>query len=340
MEKFLDVAIAGLLMGGLYALIAMGLSLQYGVARVMNVAHGEFIMLGGLTTWSLFTVFHINPLVAIVIAGPLAFLLGFIIHRTIFKHLLSGSPVLGEITLFGVIIAIVLFLTKNIPAAIAVLVIALVLDFILNKTVFKRMKTSPSSIDIFESNSMLVSFGLMFIIQNVAFVGWGPEIRGYSYLQRPVDIAGALFGENRLVTLGFAILIGLAFYFFLARTRLGKAIRAAASDPTTAGLMGVNINLVLAICFGLGAALAGVAGVLISMCYPVHAAMGMEYTVIALIIVVLGGLGSIPGSFIGGFVLGIIGSIVSYIEPGLVIAAYYILFIILLLVRPKGILGK
>ena len=187
---------------------------------------------------------------------------------------------------------------------------------------------------------MLASFGLMYIIQNIAFIAWSPNIRGYSYLQHPVDIAGALFGANRLVTLGFAILIGIVFYLFLARTRMGKGIRAAASDPTTAYLMGVNINMVLAICFGLGAAMAGVAGVLISMCYPVHAAMGMEYTIIAIIVVVLGGMGSIPGSFIGGFILGIIGSIVAYIEPGLVIVAYYVIFILLLLARPTGILGK
>jgi branched-chain amino acid transport system permease protein len=284
----LDVVIAGLLLGGLYALIAMGLSLQYGVARVLNVSHGEFIMLGGLTTWSLYKVFGMNPLVAMVICGPAAFLLGFILHRTMFK----------------------------------------------------RLRTSSASPGIFESNSMLASFGLMFIIQNIAFIAWGPNIRGYSYLAFPVSLAGALFGANRLVTLGFALAIGLAFYIFLARTRMGKAIRAAAQDPTAAGLMGVNINLVLALCFGFGAALASIAGVLISICYPVYAAMGGEYLVIAIIVVVLGGLGSIPGSFIGGFILGILGSIVTYFQPGLALVAYYVVFIILLLVRPTGIMGK
>jgi branched-chain amino acid transport system permease protein len=284
----LDVVIAGLLLGGLYALIAMGLSLQYGVARVLNVSHGEFIMLGGLTTWSLYKVFGMNPLVAMVICGPAAFLLGFILHRTMFK----------------------------------------------------RLRTSSASPGIFESNSMLASFGLMFIIQNIAFIAWGPNIRGYSYLAFPVSLAGALFGANRLVTLGFALAIGLAFYIFLARTRMGKAIRAAAQDPTAAGLMGVNIYLVLALCFGFGAALASIAGVLISICYPVYAAMGGEYLVIAIIVVVLGGLGSIPGSFIGGFILGILGSIVTYFQPGLALVAYYVVFIILLLVRPTGIMGK
>jgi branched-chain amino acid transport system permease protein len=288
MVTFLNVVIAGLLLGGLYALIAMGLSLQYGVARVLNISHGEFIMLGGLTTWTLYTAFGINPLVCLAVCGPVTFILGYILHRTLFKRLLASSA-------------------------------------------------SPG---IFESNSMLASFALLFIIQNIASIAWGPEIRAYSYLRVPVNLAGAVFGANRLVTLGFAIVIGLAFYLFVTRTRMGKAIRAAAQDPATAGLMGVNIDLVLALCFGFGAAMAGIAGMLISMCYPVHVVMGLEYTIIAIIVVVLGGLGSIPGSFIGGFVLGIIGSLVTHIDPGLSLVAYYLIFILLLLVRPTGIMGR
>jgi len=285
---FLDVVIAGLLLGGLYAIIAMGLSLQYGVARVLNIAHGEFIMLGALTTWALRAAFGINPLWGLVICGPAAFALGFFLHRTLYKRLMvtSGSP------------------------------------------------------GIFEGKSMLASFGLLFIIQNLALLGWRSDIKGYSYLAFPVNIGGALFGANRLVTLGFALLIGSAFYIFLTRTRMGKAIRAAAQDATMAGLMGVNINLVLAICFGLGAAMAAAAGMLISMSYPVFTSMGMEYTVIAIIVVVLGGLGSIPGSFIGGFVLGIIGSIVTYFDTALALVAYYVIFTFLLLLKPTGLMGK
>jgi branched-chain amino acid transport system permease protein len=187
---------------------------------------------------------------------------------------------------------------------------------------------------------MLASFGLLFIIQNLALIGWGSDTKGYSYLAVPVNLSGALFGANRLVTLGFALMIGIAFYIFLTQTRMGKAIRAAAQDPTTAGLLGVNINLVLALCFGLGAAMAAFAGTLISMSYPVQPFMGMEYTVIAIIVVVLGGLGSIPGSFIGGFILGLIGSVVTFFEPGLALAAYYIIFILLLLLKPTGLMGK
>jgi len=286
--RILEIVIPGLLLGGLYALIAMGLSLQYGVARILNFSHGEFIMLGALTTWTLFTALGVNPFLALAMCGPAAFVIGFFIHRTLYKRLLISSP-------------------------------------------------SPA---VFESSSMLASFGLMFVIQNIALLAWGPEIRGYSYLSIPVNLGGALFGANRLVTLGVAIVIGVTFYLFISLTRTGKAIRAAAQDPAAAGLMGVNINSVLALCFGLGAGLASVAGMLISMCYPVHAVMGREYTIIAIIVVVLGGLGSIPGSFIGGFLLGLIGSIVTQIEPGLALVAYYAIFVLLLLIKPTGLMGK
>jgi branched-chain amino acid transport system permease protein len=288
METILGVVISGLLIGGLYALIAMGLSLQYGVARVLNVSHGEFIMLGALTTWTLYTVFHINPLLSLAVCGPVAFALGYVLHRTVYRRIWATSP-------------------------------------------------SPG---VFESNSLLASFGLLFVIQNIALFAWGPEIRGYTYLAVPVELAGVSFGANRLLTLGSALLIGATFYTFLARTRIGKAIRAAAQDSTAAALMGVNINSVLALCFGFGAGLAAVAGMLISMCYPVYAVMGIPYTVIAMIVVVLGGLGSIPGSFLGGVVLGLIGSVVSYVEPALTLVAYYLIFTLLLLVRPTGIMGR
>jgi branched-chain amino acid transport system permease protein len=286
--RVLDIAIGGLLTGGIYALIAMGLSLQYGVARVLNISHGEFIMIGAFATWTLYSVVGINPLLTLTIIGPIIFIIGYLLHQTLFT----------------------------------------------------RLRTSAPNPDVYVANSMLATFGLLFIIQNLALIGWGADIRGYSYLATGINLWGATFMANRLVTLGFAIGIGLAFYLFLARSRTGKAIRAAAQDPATAGLMGVNINQVLALCFALGAVMAALAGTLLSMRIPITASMGMNYTIIAIIIVVLGGMGSIAGSFIGGFIIGIIGTIVNYIEPSLSLAAYYFIFILLLLVRPKGIFGK
>jgi branched-chain amino acid transport system permease protein len=140
--------------------------------------------------------------------------------------------------------------------------------------------------------------------------------------------------------LGIVILFGSVFYLFLARTRLGKGIRAAAQDPVAAGLMGINIDRVLALCFGLGGLMAGLGGTLISMSYQIQATMGLEYTMIALIVIVLGGLGSIPGSFLGGFLLGLVGSVVTHWQPGLALVAYYVIFMGLLLAKPTGILGR
>jgi branched-chain amino acid transport system permease protein len=285
---FLDVVIAGLIMGGIYALIAVGLGLQYGVGRVLNVSHGEFIMLGAFATWTLYTFLGISPLISLILCGPVLFVIGFIIHRTLFQYLRGKSE----------------------------------------------------SIAAFADNSLLASFGLLFMIQNVALLIWKADIRGYSYLESSVSIFGALFAAHRLVALLFAVGISLAFYYFLTRTRLGKAIRAAAEDPATAQVMGVNIQRVLAICFGLGALMASFAGVLISMMYEMQPTMGLEYTIIAIIVVVLGGLGSITGSLIGGFMLGLIGSIVTYFDPGLSLIAYYVIFILLLLIKPTGIFGK
>jgi branched-chain amino acid transport system permease protein len=284
----LDVAINGFIMGGIYALIAVGLSLQYGVGRVLNVSHGEFIMIGAFTTWSLYTVFGISPLVSLVICGPVLFIVGFFIHRTLFQYL----------------------------------------------------RNKAESIGAFIDNSLLASFGLLFIIQNLALLIWKADIRGYSYLDTSVTIFDAIFALNRLVALFFAVIISLTFYIFLTRTRLGKAIRASAEDPATAQAMGVNIHRVLGICFGLGTLMAGFAGVLISMMFEMQPTMGLEYTIIAIIVVVLGGLGSITGSLVGGFILGLIGSIVTYVDAGLSLIAYYVIFMLLLLVKPTGIFGK
>jgi branched-chain amino acid transport system permease protein len=281
-----DIIITGLLLGGIFALVSVGLSLQYGVARVLNVAHGEFIMLGAFITFWLAGSVNLNPLVSLVVTAPLIFVIGWFLHATLFRRLMAKAP----------------------------------------------------SLDIFEGTSMLASFGLLYIVQNIARIIWGSQTRQVTFLNRTVT--GAQIPLNRLVALGVVVVIAVAFYFFLARTRMGKAIRASAQDPTTAGLMGVNIHTVLAICFGLGLAMAGIAGSLISTVYSIGTSMGLQYTVIAMIVVVLGGLGSITGAMIGGVILGIVSQLVTYFQPTMTFIAYYVIFILLLLARPKGIMGK
>jgi branched-chain amino acid transport system permease protein len=288
MITVLNIIIGGLIMGGIYALISMGLSLQYGVARILNVTHGEFIMMAAFLTWVMVSTAGISPLLALVIVCPVTFLFGYLLHITIFKWLKK----------FSVLTA------------------------------------------VFESNAMLVCFGLMFIMSNAAMQIWGSNNRGYQFLQTSVDFAGTATPANRLVVLVIALAVSFLFYIFLARSRMGKSIRAASQDATAAGMMGVKNNRVMAICFGIGALLAGIAGTLLSMIQQIYTSMGMQYTAIALIVVVLGGMGSIPGSMIGGFILGMVGSLVSYLDQSLAMVAFYVIILALLLVRPKGLLGR
>jgi branched-chain amino acid transport system permease protein len=282
-----DIIITGLLLGGIFALVSVGLTLQYGVGRVLNVAHGEFIMVGGFVTfWLWSSTIHLNALISLVITAPLVFVIGWLLHATLFRRLMHKAP----------------------------------------------------NLDVFEGQSMLASFGLLYVVQNIARIIWSSQTYQVNYLN--TSVTAAQIPLNRLVALGIVIVVGAAFYLFLARTRMGKAIRSAAQDPTTAGLMGVNINSVLAICFGLGLGMAGIAGSLLSFVYPIQTSMGLSYTVIAMIVVVLGGLGSITGAMIGGVVLGIVSQLVTYFQPTWTMIAYYVVFIVLLLARPKGIMGK
>jgi branched-chain amino acid transport system permease protein len=287
-ETVVWIIVSGILNGGVYALAAMGLSIQYGVARVLNLSHGEFIMVAAWLAWVFFTSVRINPLISMAIIAPFFLGIGFLIHRTIFTTLRNKAP-------------------------------------------------SPAA---FEGNSLLVAFGLLYVVYNIAAWLWRGLPQRYYWLSGGVNILGVQFALDNVVALVGAIVLGVAFYIFVNRSRLGKAIRAAAEDPQTAALMGININRVLPLCFGLGALLAGISGVLLSMRFPISTEMGLGYTVIALIVVALGGLGSIPGSFIGGFVLGIIGSIVTRLDPALTMVAFYALLMILLVTRPKGLLGK
>lgn len=287
-ESAIDIVITGLILGGLYALIAVGLSLQYGVGRVLNVSHGEFIILAALATYSLYKVTGLHPLLTIAFVAPALFVVGFVLDRTMFNSL---------------------------------------------------RRTSVNE-DHFEGRSLLVSFGLLFVIQNLMLLSWGAGLRGYSVLNRPVEILGNRYGLNRLIALTVAVTASVGFYLFIRHSRLGKAIRAAAERPDMAEALGVNRKRVLAVCFGLGAGLAGLAGVLYSMMFDIQASRGIELTVVAIVVVVVGGLGSITGSLLGGFLLGLVIALVNFIDPSLSLVTFYFIFILILLVRPSGIFGR
>jgi branched-chain amino acid transport system permease protein len=207
-------------------------------------------------------------------------------------------------------------------------------------TLYRWLRNFSKDEATFESNAMLMSFGLYFILANIGLKIWGTLSKSYQFYSYPVKILGATIIVNRLIGLGIAIVFIIAFFIFLNKTRLGKAIRATSQSTTAAAMMGVRINKTMAICFGTGGLLAAAAGILIGMSFSPTAQIGLTNTVIALIVVVLGGMGSIPGAVLGGLLIGLVGQAVSFFDTSLVTVAYYLMIIILLLIRPKGLLGR
>jgi branched-chain amino acid transport system permease protein len=285
----IDILLSGLVLGGMYALIAMGLTLQYGVARIMNLSYGEFLVAAAFGAYWLFTAFAISPLLALVAALPIAFAVNWLVYQTVLTPLV------------------------------------------------RRAKNR----DMLEVDSILVTFGLLFVIQGVALVIFGGQYYSYSYLSIPVTIIGSTLALNRLLALAFAAAIAVVLYLALTRTRWGTALRAVAVNPAAAPLVGIDTRVAAAFAFALGGAMVAAAGVLVSMFLTFNAAMGVVFTMKALIVVIMGGVGNLVGALVAGLLLGLAETLVArLVDPGLTIAATYVLFLAMLLWRPTGLFGR
>jgi len=284
----LDVVIGGFTTGGIYALVALGLNLQYGLMRVLNVAHGEFLMLGAYVTFSLHTRWGVNPLLTLLITGPTAFVVGLGLHRVLYARLFRGDAA-----------------------------------------------------ESLESRSLLLSFGLMFVLQNAALLLWSADLKDYSYLAIPLRWLGTTFPANRMLAAAIALSLGLAFYVYLRRSLTGKAVRALMQDPEGAQLMGIEISRIHGFCFGTGIAMSAVAGSLVSMLFELSPFMGLPYTVTALVVVILGGLGNMLGCLLAGLLLGLVETAGVYLASSdiRVISSYAVLSVILIL-KPSGLFGR
>ena len=284
-----ELVASGLIAGGVYALVALGLNLQYGLMRILNVAHGEFLMLGAFATWTAHTALGVSPLTMLPVSFALLFVLGLAIHRLAFRRLARTSP----------------------------------------------------DLDVFEARGLMVCFGLMFLVQNLAQLIWGADLRGYDYLAAPVAIGGAQFAANKLLLLGIALALSVALVVALRATLLGKAVRALMQSPTGAQLVGIDTGRLHPLMFGVGLGLSGVAGCLLSMTYTVSPAMGEPYTVTALIVITLGGFGSMAGALVGGLALGVVEAIgMHFTSPSLKSLLSYAVFIAVLLWRPNGLFAR
>ena len=289
LEPVAQNLVFGLFVGGLYGIAAVGLSLVFGVQKVLNVAHGSLIMLGGYASFWIFTWYGIDPFLSIVITAPLLFAFGMALHLGLFRFVTR----LGE---------------------------------------EERIK-----------NSLLISFGLTLVLENVAIRLWTADDRAVTtgYAGDGVTIEGIAFPYTRVASLIVAAIGVFALHAFLTRTFAGKAIRATSEDWEAASLMGIDVQRTYVIAFGLGTAMAGIAGALVSVSYLVAPSIGLAWTLKALVVVVLAGMGSIVGAFFAGVLLGLVEALSIY-----VVGASYrevvglVLFVLVLLVRPQGLFGR
>jgi branched-chain amino acid transport system permease protein len=281
--------VLGVLIGGLYGLAAAGLSLVFGVMKVLNVAHGELIMLGGYGAFWLVALLGLDPFASLALVIPASLLLGVVLYGGLF-------------------------------------------GFVVRADEETRVK-----------NSLLIGFGLALALHALAVRLWTADERSVPtpYGGAVLTVAGLSIPAVRLLSLILAFALILVLELLLTRWRWGQAVRATAEDWQAALLTGIDVRRAYLLAFALGTALAGAAGTLVTVAYSVSPSIGLEWTLKALIVVVLAGLGSVLGTFVGGLVLGVAeaASAAAFGGPyreviGLVI------FVVVLLLRPRGLFGR
>ena len=280
-----QVLINALVLGCLYACIAIGFSLVWGVLNIINLIHGSFIVLGSYLAFGLYQSMSISPWYALIVAAPLFFVLGYLLQLLLLNRVID-APVLVTLTLtFG-------------------------LDLILNNAMIYFFKADYRKLTL---NPPMGSVSLFNVVV-------------------PVD---------RLIATAAALLLTGALYLLLRRLRVGRAIVAVRLDRDAAVLMGVNVKSIYAIAFGLGAALAGCAGVLMALIYPISPLTSSTFLGKAFVVCVLGGLGSVSGALAGGLLLALVEGVgTTFLGPEYATTLSFVLLIIFLIVRPQGLLGR
>ncbi|KJF69972.1 branched-chain amino acid ABC transporter permease [Agrobacterium arsenijevicii] len=282
----LSTLVIGLVLGGTYALIALGLTIQYGVARIMNLAYGELVIAGSFATYLIVTAFGLNPFVALIVVVPAAYAVSYLLYAVVMQPLERRSRGSGRL----------------------------------------------------EVDSILVTFGLMFLFQGLLVLGFGSGFTGYSWFEAPVDIFGTKIAASRLIGAGLAIAIGAALYLVMQKTRWGMAMRAVATRPADAPLVGINSIVVARSAFATGGALAALGGAILSMSQPFTPTDGVFLTMKALVIIIMGGVGNLAGALAAGLMLGLIeAGVAAAFDPGLTLAVTYAIFLAVLLWRPQGL---
>jgi branched-chain amino acid transport system permease protein len=282
---FFQQVINGLVIGSIYAMVALGLTLIFGILHIGNFAHGQLYMLGAFAAYWLVTLWGWNLWSSMLAAMGLMALLGMILERIVFRPVRSAPHI----------------------------------------------------------NGLIVALGLFITLENVAFILWGGEERTLPspYATKMISVLNLSLTLQRLLVFIISILLIWILYLFIKRTKIGKAIRAVAQDAEVSRLMGIPIYRISAAVFAVSSALAGAAGALVGPIFCVFPGMGVTPILKAFVVIVLGGMGSIPGAIFGGFILGIAESLgAGYISSEYKDAFAFAALILVLMIKPSGLFGR
>jgi branched-chain amino acid transport system permease protein len=287
MERFTELVVAAVLLAGLYATMAYGLGIIYGVLRIVNLNHGGVIMAGAYLGWVMHEQLGIDPYLSIPVVMVFSYLLGIVVYRALVRHLPRGAA--GGV------------------------------------------------------QSLLLLFGVWLVLRNVAyllFTGNDQTIRT-SYSTRSLGAFGLALSVNRVAVFGIAVLMLVVLHLFLTRTFTGKAIRAVAQNPDSCTLVGVDVERIYSMTFGIGTALAGLAGVLGAMLFSFNPSYGSSDLLKSFVIVVLGGLGSVVGTAAASLILALVEVFAILALPAYLTGAVgFVLLVLVLVIRPGGLFGQ
>lgn len=284
-EYMFQLILNGLMVGGVYALISIGLTLIFGVLEIVNFAHGEFLMVSMYATYWLFQLFGIDPYLSIIIILPTFYLIGLAVQRITIQPILDSPPL----------------------------------------------------------NQIFTTIGISLILQNIALILFKADFRTIktSYSDLSIHLGGLIMSFPRLIAFILAMAIIAALLIYLKSTYTGMAIRALAQERRAAMLMGIDVYKTYRIAFGIGIACVGAAGSIMMPIYFVFPTVGSLFVLIAFVVVILGGYNSLIGSLIGGLIIGVIEGLSGFfVSPHLKEAVYFVIFILILLFKPTGLLGR
>lgn len=287
---FLSAVVNGISMGAIYGLIALGLTLIFGIMKIINFAHGVLLMLSMMIAYTAWKATGVNPYILILLVTPLMFVFGYLTQRAFIKPVLDAQ--------------------KDVREPIAVL---------------------------------LLTAGLAVVFENMALMIFGADyvMAKTSFSDATMVLGGVTLSSARFYALIVSLIVAFVFYLFLQYTELGRKLRASGQDRNTASLMGIDISNTYAIAFGIGTALLAVAALVLIPFYYVHPTVGNVFMTKAFIVVVLGGLGSVPGALVGGIIIGLIESIgAQYMTATLTTVIVYATFLLVLFAKPSGLFGS